>query len=249
MNCFKNFFNEYKFTLPAFYKEKNCIVPNLSLHSPMAHFDIQENYSYGKGWVIHLWNLSEGLDQFLRKDYHKEFDGIKDDNITKLLKEGQKKVIDTMGINDTLTGSFFRLSGGMDLFFFSEKPNYKKYDVEIYGGNMITKLDSHNLFLQCNLITHPNIIHVFESDRNGISGIHSTIGYYDPHFRYHYTRIGNHEKSSLDKWIESEWKRYARKKKIKDMKVVRKTIDTETASFMKWLGDNQNNFNSTINNN
>lgn len=189
----------------------------------------------------------------IKNGYYKNFDGIADDELKKVLEKGCRRAMSLLDIDKTRThiGSFSAHGGQFDIILFpnDSTPSFKKYkDVEMYGCNAIVELDKLGYYLQSNTIRHPNMFQVYNLN-NQIQSMPCIMGYVDCHWVYYNSLFVYDDaermasKKPFERWMMKLWEDVCKKVGItKNFQRIFKHYKITTCQFMRYIADHQDTF-------
>lgn len=245
MDICQEIFDEFDFIVPDHVK-KYPTQHNLSAHSErIGNFDIEDTYHFGaKCLRIRITEDSNSnRNSTIKSGCFKNFEGLNDDNFKKFLEEAHGRIIKYLNPVQTIVGSLGSYTKDLDLLYFYEKPNFKRYKgVEIYGSNIAVSLDKLGIEVLSNS-RHRNGFDAYKN--NQIIGIYYLMGYGDNWFYYEeISREDNRNDLKLNKWMKSEWEKVCNDLKIKDYQTIRNLDNPKitVAEFMSILKKNQDNY-------
>lgn len=245
MDICQEIFDEFDFIVPDHVK-KYPTQHNLSAHSErIGNFDIEDTYHFGaKCLRIRITESSTYRTTTIKPGCFKNFEGLINDSFKNLLEDAHNRIIKYLNPVQTIVGSLGSYTKDLDLLYFYEKPNFKRYKgVEIYGSNIAVSLDKLGIEVLSNS-RHRNGFDAYKN--NQIVGMYYMMGYYDNWF--YYEDISRGEKTpndlKLNNWIKSEWKKVCSNLKITDFQTIRNINNPKitTAEFMSILKKNQDNY-------
>jgi hypothetical protein len=245
-DIFHDFFDEFEYIVPDFVHERPHSY-NLQAHSRRyGGIEISDAYHFGAKCLNIRINSSTQY-RLLKPGNFKNFDGINNDKYSEMLQECHLRMIDFLNPVDVFVGSVGVYSMDLDLIYFYEKPDLKRYSgVDIYGTNIAVSLDKLGMDLVSNS-RHDNCFNVYKSGAGQIQGMFCLMGHYDG---WHYKgKISEKDESRRNNkplldWIDSEWEKVCERLKIKDFQKIKDYNNPKItiAEFLSILKNNQSNY-------
>jgi hypothetical protein len=247
-DIFHDFLDEFGYEVPEFV-HKYPRMHNLQVHSRRyGGIEIVDAYHFGAKCLKIRINSSTQY-RLLKPGNFKNFDGINNDKYSEMLQECHLRMIDFLNPVDVFVGSVGIYSMDLDLLYFYEKPDLKRYSgVDIYGSNIAVSLDK----LGIDLISNSRHSNCFDAYKNGqIQGMFYLMGNYDG---WYYTgKISEKDESRRNNkplldWIDSEWDEVCRRLKIKNFQKIKDYNNPKItiAEFLSILKKNQNNYDNYV---
>ena len=132
-DIFLDFLDEFEYKRPNSY--------NLQTHSRRyGSIEISDAYHFGAKCL--KIRINDSQNKTLKPGYFKNFDGVINEKYSKMLQECHLRMIDFLNPVDVLVGGGGIHTRDLDLLYFYEKPDFKRYKgVEIYGSNIGVSLE------------------------------------------------------------------------------------------------------------
>ena len=242
-DIFLDFFDEFEYTVPDFV-HKYPRMHDLMAHGKYGSINISDSYHFGAKCL--KIRITGSQNKTLKPGYFKNFDGIINEKYSEMLQECHLRIIDFLNPVDVLVGGGGIHTRDLDLLYFYEKPDFKRYKgVEIYGSNIGVSLEKLGIELFSNS-RHFNCFDAYKGDQ--IQGMFYLMGHYDGW--YYSGKISEKEEESrrnnkpLLDWIDSEWDKVCERLKIKNFQKIRnfKNPKITVAEFLSILKKNQDNY-------
>jgi hypothetical protein len=245
-DIFLELFDEFGYEVPKHVQDYpslyNISLYSRRLNSGIPSINIENSYCFGAKCL--KIRFSSSSNRYLKKGAFKNFEGLNNDKYSSMLQECHLRTIDFLKPIDFLVGSIGVYNIDLDLIYFYETPNFKRYEgVEIYGSNIAVNLEKLDIDLYSNS-RHSN---GFEAYSNfNIKGMFYLMSYYDGYFYNGEISEKDDNKrynSELLDWIDYEWSEVCKNLKIKDFQKVNiKNPKIIVAEFLSILKKNQNNY-------
>lgn len=243
-DIFHDFLDEFGYEVPDFvYKYPS--MHDFTAHSPKyGGISISDAY-YFSAKCLKI-RITGSNNKTLKPGYFKNFDGVIDQNYSEILQDCHLRMVDFLNPVYVLVGGGGIHTRDLDLLYFYEKPDFRRYGgVEIYGSNIGVSLEKLGVELFSNS-RHDNSFSAYSG--NTVRGIYYIMSYvYDG---WVYTGkvsekdVDRRDRDGLCDWIDSEWEKVCEQLKIKDFQKIKDIRNPKItiAEFLSILKKNQDNY-------
>jgi len=242
-DIFHDFLDEFGYEVPDFV-HKYPSMHDLMVHSgKYGSINIVDAYHFGKKCL--KIRITDSQNKTLKPGYFKNFDGVIDKKYSEMLQECHLRMIDFLNPVYVLVGGGGIHTRDLDLLYFYEKPDFKRYKgVEIYGSNIGVGLEKLGIELFSNS-RHDNSFTAYSLSM--VRGIYYLMAHYDG---WVYTgKVSEKDESRRDNkglcdWIDSEWDKVCERLKIRDFQKIKDYNNPKitVAEFLSILEKNQDNY-------
>jgi hypothetical protein len=241
-DIFLEFFDEFKYTVPDYVHQHPSMYNILAHSNKYGGIQISDSYHFNaKCLRVRITDYRYTL----KPGFFKNFDGVINENYSKMLQECHLRMIDFLNPVYVLVGGGGIHTRDLDLLYFYEKPDFKRYKgVEIYGSNIGVSLEKLGIELFSNS-RHDNSFDAYSGST--IRGMYYLMSYYDGYVyngKISEKDVNKRDNKGLCDWIDSEWDKVCVRLKIKDFQKIKKFNNPKitVAEFLSILKKNQDNY-------
>jgi hypothetical protein len=239
-------FDKFGYQMPNFVL-KGTSTNTLEVYGKLGRINVEDYYFFDAKCIRIRITAAPNIN-LIHPGVFKNFDGISYNGFSEILQECHERIIEYLNPVDVIVGSLGFSTIDLDMLYFFERPNFKRYKgVEIYGSNVGIYLDKSNLLLISNS-RHDNIVDIYMN--NSLMNMFCISGYGNNKYFYitdedwlflNHRKVGN----PIQDWVVSEWRKICNKLKIRNFQKI--NIDNPkiiVPEFMAILAKNQISFTS-----